>query len=249
MFDYSLTAYLALFAASLLVGFSKTSVGGMVILAVPLVAIGFPAKDSIGILLPIMVFGDIMAVIYYRRSCDWSIILKFFPITAIGILIGYFLLDLINPDIFSIVLGVIITVMLVAGYLIEGKELKARQGLIYRWIVGILVGIASMMANAAGPLLGIYFLQLGLSKREFIGTRSWYFLVLNLFKVPFSISLGLITPETFALNLLFLPVIILGAVVGYMVIGMINTNVFKTIIRIAAGITAVRLIYVGITSL
>ncbi len=249
MFDYSLTAYLALFAASLLVGFSKTSVGGMVILAVPLVAIGFPAKESIGILLPIMIFGDIMAVLYYRRSCDWSVILKFFPITAIGVLIGYFLLDLIDPDIFSIVLGIIIVIMLIAGYLIEGKELKAGQGVIYRWIVGILVGIATMMANAAGPLLGIYFLQLGLGKKEFIGTRSWYFLVLNLFKVPFSISLGLITPETFSLNLLFLPVIILGAVLGYMVIGLINTTVFKAIIRIAAGITAVRLIWVGLAGL
>ena len=246
MFDYGLSAYLVLFAASLLVGFSKTSVGSMAILAVPLVAIGFPARESVGILLPVMIFGDIMAVIHYRGSCNWPVILRFFPITAIGVVIGYFLLDLIDPDVFSIVLGLVIAVMLIAGYAIEGRKIDAGRGAVARWSAGISAGVATMMANAAGPIFGIYLLRLGLGKKEFIGTHSWYFLVLNLFKVPFSIDLGLITAETFGLNAMFLPAIVLGAVLGYSVVGMIDAKLIRTIIRLAAGAAAARLIYVGI---
>lgn len=234
--------YAYLFAAALLVGFSKTSVGGMVILAVPLVALGFPSKESTGLLLVLMVFADTLAVLYYRRSCNWSLTLRFFPITAFGVILGYFLMDAVSVRTFNIILGAIIAGMLLVGWVIDRRDFPIKDSFAYAVLIGIIVGLATMMANAAGPLLGIYFLQLGLEKKEFIGTRSWYFLVLNGFKVPFSVSLGLIDANTLVLASMYVPVILLGAGIGCVVIDRINASVFKICIRAAAGIAAATLI-------
>jgi len=85
-------------------------------------------------------------------------------------------------------------------------------------------------------------LQMGLSKSEFVGTRSWFFLLLNVAKLPFSAQLGLITIPSLVLNLVYLPVIIVGAVSGYKLLKYINIDVFKWLIRMASLLAALRLI-------
>jgi uncharacterized membrane protein YfcA len=244
--DYSLTAYICIAIAAVLIGFSKTSVGGLVILAVPLVAIGFPGKQSTGIILPLMVFADLLAVIYYRRDCNWRVIFKFFPLTAVGVGIGYLILNSIPNHIFNIVLGITIIVMLLVGMLVERVKLSPVAQWSYTIVVGLLVGISTMLANAAGPLLGIYFLQLGMDKKGFIGTRSWYFLLLNAFKLPFSASLGLVTVDSLMLNAMCIPLALLGGYIGYRLIGFLNENVFKRCIQGAALLAACHLIYSGL---
>jgi uncharacterized membrane protein YfcA len=244
--DYSLTSLVCIAVAAVLIGFSKTSIGGLVILAVPLMAIGFPGKDSTGIILPLMVFADLLAVLYYRRDCDWGVILRFFPLTAIGVFIGYLIMDHIPDDVFNVVLGIIIVIMLVMGIVTENVKLKPAGAASYTVFVGLLVGIATMMANAAGPLLGIFFLQFGLNKAAFIGTRSWYFLILNAFKVPFSASMGLITWESLWLNALCIPLLGLGAWVGFKIIGYVNETIFKRCIQAASAVAAMYLMYKGL---
>jgi len=235
--DYS---YIAL--AALLVGFTKTSVGGVGILAVLLMALAIPGKASPGVLLPMLIVADIFAVVYYRRNCQWGILLKLFPLAAIGVLIGYFAVNIIPVGVFQLAIGGIILVMLV----LELGLPKHKQALVAGWgvtgIIGIFAGVATMVANAAGPIFGIYLLQMGLSKKEFVGTRSWFFLIVNLFKVPFSVNLGLITTDSLQLNLMFVPVIFIGAVLGKIVLGYLNLTAFKWLIRAAVIVAAFRLI-------
>lgn len=244
--DYNLTAWICIATAALLVGFSKTSVGGFGILAIPLMAIGFPGKESTGMLLPLLVFADLLAVIYYRRGCDWKVLFRFFPLTALGVLIGYFILDKVSDRVFNLMLGITILAMLALGIVTE----KVKLGAAGQWgsavLFGLLAGIATMMANAAGPLLGIYFLQLGLDKGAFVGTRSWYFLLLNVFKLPFSASIGLITPDSLVLNAACVPLVILGGWIGVKVIDRLNDRVFRHITRGAAVFAAGHLIYASV---
>lgn len=226
--------------AALLVGFSKTSVGGVGILAVLLMALAIPGKGSPGVLLPMLILADIFAVIYYRRHCQWGILLRLVPLTAIGVVIGYLLVDVIPVDIFQILLGFIILSMLVIEVFLP-KDTKG-GGPALTGFVGIAAGIATMIANAAGPIFGVYLLRMGLKKEEFVGTRSWFFLLLNVFKIPFSMNLGLITVETLKLDLLFIPAIMLGAFLGYVFLKHINMIVFKWLIRTVVVIAAARLI-------
>lgn len=234
--------YTYIFLAALLVGFSKTSVGGVGILAVLLMALAIPGKGSPGVLLPMLIVADIFAVIYYRRDCQWSILVKILPMTAVGIFVGYLVVDIIPHEVFEKVIGVIILAMLGMGLVFERyKKGFATSGL-WTYLVGVIAGIVTMIANAAGPVFGVFLLQMGLTKAGFVGTRSWYFLLLNIFKVPFSANLGLISAESLKLNLLFVPVIFLGALLGFKFLKMINLEAFKWLIRVTALIAAFRLI-------
>jgi uncharacterized membrane protein YfcA len=225
--------------AALLVGFTKTSVGGVGILAVVLMALAIPGKGSPGVMLPMLIVADIFAVIYYRRHCDWSVLLKLFPLTAVGVIIGYFTVDVIPVEVFENVIGATILFMVVFELVVPKHE-KAPHWLTA--FVGIFAGISTMVANAAGPIFGIYLLQMGLPKKEFVGTRSYYFLIINVFKVPFSANLGLITMDTLKLDLMFVPVLFVGAWLGYKFLGILNMNAFKWLIRAAVFVTAVRLL-------
>ena len=237
--------------AALIVGFTKTSVGGVGILAILLMALAIPGKTSPGIILPMLLFADILAVIYYHRQCQWSILFRIFPLTAVGVIIGYYSVDHIPTEIFEKVLGLIILVILSLEVFISSRKknenstntvIEKKSNWIIISFIGIAAGISTMIANAAGPIFGIYLLQMGLTKKEFVGTRSWFFLILNLFKIPFSASLGLITFETLKLDFIFIPVILLGAFIGYKVLKLINLTIFKWLIRIAVVFAAIQLI-------
>ncbi|VAW21561.1 hypothetical protein MNBD_ALPHA11-1407 [hydrothermal vent metagenome] len=242
IFDLSNLQIFYFLSAAALIGFTKTSVGGVGILAVLLAALAFPGKASPGILLPMLIVADIVAVIYYRRDCQWSILIKLFPATIIGVVLGFFIVDLAPPEFFQKLIGAIILVMLLINLSIEYGGKHQFGGWLVTSFVGIFAGAASMVANAAGPVFGIFLLQMGLSKEKFVGTRSWFFLVMNIMKLPFSISLGLITPETLTLNLYAIPIILAGAWLGIKVLKMINLNMFTWLIRTAVIIAIIRLL-------
>lgn len=147
----------------------------MVILATLIMAFAIPGKASPGVLLPMLLFADVLAVIYYLRECQWVILLKIIPLTAIGIIIGYYIVDLIPIDFFEKLLGVLILSLLILDIALSNRKKDLKVGWISTSIIGVLAGIATMIANAAGPILGIYLLQMGMTKKEFIGTRSWFF--------------------------------------------------------------------------
>lgn len=242
MIDLSFVSLGLIGFCAFLIGFSKTSVGGLGIVSVPLIALAVPGPESTGLLLPILVIADLAAVFFYHRGCDWNIFRKIFPITAIGVVIGYFVMDSLPRDVFSSVLGGIILVMLLIGWGLERRPVLAIGNNFLTWVVGVCAGISTMVANAAGPLLGIYLLQQGLPKNNFVGTRSVYFLLLNLFKIPFSASLGFITVSSLKINLATIPIIALGAIAGVQLLKIINVMVFKWVIRGAATISAIKLL-------
>jgi len=228
--------------AALLVGFTKTSVGGVGILAVLLMAMAIPGKASPGVLLPMLIAADVMAVLYYRRHCKWHILLKLLPHVALGLGLGYLVLRLVPDFNFEKIIGVTILGMLGLDLALSETARRHLRGRVMTAITGALAGAASMVANAAGPVFGLYLLQMGLNKSEFVGTRSWFFLVINIAKLPLMVSLGLVTPNTLTLNLAFLPGILIGAVIGYKVLGYINIHLFKILIQLAVLIAASRLI-------
>lgn len=239
--DLSALSYIYIFLAALLVGFTKTSVGGVGILAVLLMALAIPGKASPGVLLPMLIVADVFAVIYYRRHCNWGILLRLFPLTAVGVVIGYFSVSVVPAETFEKVIGATILFMLGFEMLVPKSEKRSTHPLLTGF-VGVFAGISTMIANAAGPVFGVYLLQMGLPKNEFVGTRSWFFLIVNLFKIPFSANLGLVTLDTLKLNVMFVPVIFLGAYLGYKILGMLNMAAFKWLIRAAVLVASAQLL-------
>jgi uncharacterized membrane protein YfcA len=99
-----------------------------------------------------------------------------------------------------------------------------------------------MMANAAGPIMIIYLLAMQLPKIEFVGTSAWFFFVINWLKVPFSAKLKLMTLATVKLNLIMLPFIAIGAVVGIFFLKRIPQKAFNAVVQILAAAAAVKLL-------
>ena len=61
----------------------------------------------------------------------------------------------------------------------------------FAWVAGLLVGAATMMANAAGPIFApLHGLAWRCRNWRSSAPGAWFFLLLNAFKVPFSFWLG-----------------------------------------------------------
>ena len=235
---------------ALLAGFSKTGIGGVGVLTVAIYANILPARQSTGVLLPLLICADIVAVAAYRRHAIWKHLWRLFPWVMIGIVGGFFAMDHISDHLMGKLIGAILIVMVVFhGWRQKVMERKdpvtasIPHGLWFAVAMGALAGFATMLANAAGPIMILYMLAMRLKKMEFLGTGAWYFLILNIFKLPFSWQLGLITPQSATLDLVLAPLVVLGALLGRFSIRWINQKLFETLALIFTLLAGLRLVW------
>lgn len=236
--DLTMLDWAGALLCALLVGFTKTGIVGLGVVIVPVMAMVFPAQQSPGILLPMLFTGDIVAVSYYHRHARWKLLIKPIPWAVAGILIGFFTMKLIDwsDQQYSRIIGAIVAICIIlkiwqnrTNHLdkLQGAE-SGRMLAVTALFVGLLGGFATMVANAAGPILIMYLLILGLPKFELVGTGAWFFLLLNFIKVPLHLQLGTITGPTLAFNLCAAPLIVLGGLIGIKVLHRINQKFFNS---------------------
>jgi uncharacterized membrane protein YfcA len=258
-FDLSLPQWLVLALSAFLVGVSKTGIPGLGILPVPLMALLLPARASVGALLPMLIFADLFAAGYYRRHAQWAHILRLMPSTILGIIAGYLAMGKVTDSQLKPAIGVIVLSMLAIR--VTGDHFKKPQdktepssGLFFAVFLGFFIGVTSMMANAAGPIMIIYLLACrpdvsdrrksnGLPKTQFVGTAAWFFFIVNWIKVPFSATLDLITPQSLKLNVCLFPVIVIGAVTGIVLLKHIPQKLFRIIVLALAAAAAIKLLF------
>lgn len=232
---------------AILVGFTKSGLPGMGILAVPLMAMVFPPGPSAGIFLPMLIIGDVFAVAYYRRDAQWRFVVKPLLWAAVGIATAYLLIRIFHLNDKDQFLGRLIG-GIVLGVLVLGEYVRRKQSLTvpHTWwfaaLIGVLGGFTTMVANAAGPIWIVYLLALQLDKKEFLGTNAWIFLILNTFKLPFSYDLGFISADSLLFNFKMLPFIAAGAFLGIRVAKGLPVKTFNLIVKVFAGIAAVKLL-------
>jgi uncharacterized membrane protein YfcA len=239
-----------LLLGAFLIGVSKTGITGLGIFAVALFALSLPARESVGAVLPVLIVADVVAVTAYRRHAVWSHLLRLFPWAVTGIVVGYLALGRIDDRQVALLVGAILLALVGLQWwrtrrLRSGAELadELPHSLWFTAITGILAGFTTMVANAAGPIMVLYLLAMRLPKLAFIGTAAWYFMLLNLVKVPFSVGLGLITPATLLLDLRLAPSAILGALSGRVLIRHINQRLFEDLALILTLIGALQLLF------
>jgi len=109
---------------------------------------------------------------------------------------------------------------------------------------GLLGGFTTMVANAAGPVMSLYFYAMRMPVLTFLGTSAWYFAIINLFKVPFSAGLGLITRDTLVMDAMLIPVVLCGAFAGSKVARRIPQKVFENLILVLTVAAALSLLVI-----
>jgi len=246
MLDLDLVGWVVVSLCAIMVGITKTGIPGLAILVVPLMAIAIPARQSVGVLLGILILADLFAIVYHRRNARWGHVLRLLPAAFAGIVAGYFGLKVVNDQQLKPIIGGIVLVMLGVNYWWTRAKGQDTPVPTQWWFVvglGFLAGVTTMMANAAGPVMIIYLLAMRLPKVEFVGTAAWFFFVINWLKVPFSANLELMTAESVKLDLTMLPFIAAGAVAGILVLKRIPQKAFTAVVQLLAAAAAIKLLF------
>jgi uncharacterized membrane protein YfcA len=241
----SLCSYLLGWTSALLVGLSKNGLPGVGILAVLLTTEVFAedAKLAIGAMLPVLLLGDVLAVRFYRHHARWRRLVGLMPYVLVGMVPGALLLRTVEGNQLRPVLGGLVLGLLALETTRQVLGLRYVPG--GRWFVaitGLLAGFSTIVAHAAGPVMTVYLISQGMDKREFVGTAAWFFFLLNLTKVPFYLSEGMVTPVTLHYDLIVAPAVVVGALLGVYLIGRIPQRLFNVLALLLAAAAAVRLI-------
>jgi len=245
------------------IGLSKGGIAGIGILPIAIFALVLPASASVGIVLPLLICGDIVAVSIFRRHAVWGHLQRLFPWAATGIIGGFLTLyglqqthydpKLVNHQVGRCIGGILILIVLLHVWRSRAtshNDVEANQEAVLVpqnswqiWGVGIAAGFATMVANASGPILVIYLLAMRLPKMQFIGTAAWFFLILNLFKVPFMYLLNLINAASLTLDLKLAPCVVAGVLTGRQIIGHIDQKLFENIALALTFVAALRMMF------
>ena len=238
-----------LVAAAFLVGLSKTGIPGLGILFIAIFNNLMPVKEATGLVLPFLLMGDCVAVFLYKRHATWRYIFRLFPWTAIGVLFGFLTLGRIDNAEARLLVGGILLGMLGLHLWRSssrgGQALESEVSEYGRWfapLIGILAGFTTLVANAAGPVMVLFFLAMRLPKMEFIGTGAVFFLIVNLFKIPFIADLGLINSGSLQINLVLAPVVFFGTWAGRAVFRRIDQRWFERVALVLTLVASIRLL-------
>ncbi|WP_329262303.1 sulfite exporter TauE/SafE family protein [Streptomyces sp. NBC_01478] len=246
--------FAALAAAALLVGFSKTAVSGANTVSLAIFAAVLPARASTGVLLPILIVGDVLAVLTYRRHAHWPTLWRLFPAVAAGVVIGTLFLVWADDAVVRTSIGAILLFM--AGVTLwrrrkadtgagagdEPDSVTTRSGRAKAGSYGVLGGFTTMVANAGGPVMSMYLLSAGFRKLGFLGTSAFFFLIVNVTKVPFSVGLGLIDGHSLLLDAALAAFVVPGAFIGKWAVNRINQRLFEQLVIAATIIGGLQLL-------
>lgn len=237
-FNLSPWQWVAIGLAGFILGISKSGIKGIGIIIILILAFVFGEKASTGILLPLLVSADIIAVIYYNRHAQWKYIFKLLPWMVIGVLVGVWVGDDLSEVLFKKLMAIIIIgSVFIMIYNERKKTTKVPTSKWFSGIMGFLAGFATMIGNLAGPISNIYFLAVRFPKNEFIGTIAWLFFIINVFKLPFHYFVwGTISKETLVLNSVLVPLVVIGFFLGAAIVKSVSNVNYRRFILVVTTI-------------
>jgi uncharacterized membrane protein YfcA len=219
------------------VGAAKSGLpGGGALVAPLMVLVVGSARYAAAWTAPMLSTGDLFAVVWWRRHADAKKLVSLIPWVALGMVGGSFALNLSEPVLRRIV-GSIVGLMLVLLMLQRRGWFKniSRGAEIY----GIAAGFATVVANAAGPIMNMYLLTRQLSKEQFVATGAWFFFVVNLAKVPVYMWYGLFSVESLIFDALMAPVVVAGGFAGLWLIHRVPQRLFEWLIVVLTTVSLV----------
>jgi uncharacterized membrane protein YfcA len=218
---------------ALCVGLSKTGFTGISLISVLLFADLFGAKTSVGLVLPLLIIADLTVYPAFREHGSWKPVGKLLLPALIGLAIGYAILASIDDGQARHGIGISVLLMVAVQALrLWNQPLFHRiaDSRAFGVAAGITGGMATMIANAAGPVIQLFLLSRRIPKMELIGISARFFLLINLIKVPMTVQLDLITWQTLKINLLLVPGVWLGVIAGKFLVKRVPQRWFELLV-------------------
>jgi uncharacterized membrane protein YfcA len=234
--------------AAVTIGISKTALPGGSILAIALFAAVLPARTSTAAMLLLLMVGDVFALIAYRRHAHWPTLLRLAPAVVAGLLAGFAFLALAGDGIVRRAIGVILLLMIAVTLWRRWRQDRSDAvappagGIVLAGTYGTLGGFTTMVANAGGPVMSMYFLATRTPVQVFLGTSAWFFAIINVLKVPFLAGLGLFEAPVLLMDAVLAPLVVIGALLGLRVARRMNQRLFDRIVIVLTILGAVYLL-------
>jgi uncharacterized protein len=190
-------------------------------------------KEALGVILPLLCACDILAVYYYRKHFDRRNILRLLPGAVLGILMGSLLLGRIPDRQLKFWIGLLAMLFVIYHF---SKSWLLQKITAYHpkdWhgsIFGILIGITSTLAHAAGPVATMYLFPQRMNRVLFVGTNAVLFTFVNALKLIPYILLGMISWKRMAFSLTLAPLLPVGVWLGVWMNRRMSEKVFGAFI-------------------
>ncbi len=218
---------------AILIGFTKTSFAAIGTIVVPIMALTFGAKPSTGLLLPLLCLADLGAIIYYRRSCSWQHLFRLLIWAVVGLFVGIVVDHFIPSAWFRYLLAFSILISVVV-LLFNQMKRSSSESRPKGWLLGtygVVGGFATMIGNAAGPIMSVYLLSVNMPKLLFVGTSAWFFMAINYIKMPLQIWVwDNIHYDSILIGLCMIPFIAIGSILGIYVVKIVPEELYRKLV-------------------
>lgn len=240
------SVYAVALLAAFCIGLSKAGFSGISMVSVLLFAEIYGPKTSVGLALPLLIAADLMAYPAFLKHGSWRPVWRMLGPALIGLAIGWWMLGKISDTGSRRVIGACVLSMIVLQALRRWRpeffdRMAESRG--FGLGAGVLGGFATMLANAAGPVIQLYLMARKIPKMELIGIGARFFLLINLIKVPLNAKLALITTDSLLENARLLPAVVAGIFGGKWLIQRVPQAAFEWMIVIFSTIAGLRLIF------
>lgn len=252
-FDFSLIQnspikLTALLMCGLLVGMSKMGIQGINTISIPLLALAFGAKESTGVILPMLCFADLIAVSYYRHEAEWKYIIMLLPSAIAGFGLAILVDAFIPQSEFKRLMALCIFSGLIVMYWSRNKSEAQKARVFNAWwyapLFGLMGGFTTMIGNAAGPVMAVYLLSMRLPKLSFVGTSAWFFMVVNYLKIPVQIfAWDNINAASLSISAITIPFIFFGAFLGITFVKKVPERFYRNFIILMTVISTLLMLF------
>ncbi|HZY67609.1 MAG TPA: sulfite exporter TauE/SafE family protein [Devosia sp.] len=246
MIDF--TFWAVAIGAVFIVGLSKSGlVGSMGMVAVPMLALVMPARDATGMMLPVLLAMDAIAIWIYRRDANWHVLRIMLPGALVGTVLGWLLWSVVTDAQVLLAVGIITVLFMLDALLPLRKRLPdtpPSRGWGAFW--GGAAGLTSFISHTGGPPFQIYALPLGMTPTVFSATTAFFFAIVNTSKLLPYYFLGTLSVSNLELSALLIPFGLAGVGVGVYLVRRISARAFYTIAYTLILLLGIKILYDGI---
>ncbi|RUT34630.1 sulfite exporter TauE/SafE family protein [Arsenicitalea aurantiaca] len=235
-------------AAVIIVGLSKAGLlGSLGVIGVPLLTLVMPAREAAGMMLPVLLAMDAIAVWSYRRDVNWHILWILLPGAAVGTVIGWALSATVSEPAVRLAIGVITLVFILDAWLPLRKKLEGLPpSRPWGWFWGAVAGFTSFISHAGSPPYQIYVLPQKLTPAVFAGTAAFFFAIVNAAKLLPYYSLGQLSVANLQVSAILAPVGVVATLFGVWLVRRISAALFYRLAYWLVFLLALKLIYDGV---
>jgi uncharacterized membrane protein YfcA len=237
----------AIFAV-FVIGLSKSGfVASLGLIGVPVLTQVMPARDAAGMLLPLLIVMDAVAVWNFRKEANWHILRVMLPGAIAGTVVGWVLWSVVSDAVVTLFVG-LVTLLSVVYFLLPRNRQPQEKSPSPLWgnVWGGFSGFTSFISHTGGPPFQIYVLPRKLDPVIYSGTTAWFFAIVNLVKLVPYYFLGQLNVANLEHDLVLAPVALVGIVIGVMLVRRVSAGFFYTLTYALIFLLSLKLIYDGV---